>query len=145
MADKLTPKQEAFAAAFIETSNASEAYRTAYDVGEDTKPESIWVNASKLLSDAKVAQRVAELQQEHRERHAVTVDMLTAELDQAKELALNIEQPAAMTSAIMGKAKLHGLLVDKAEHTGKNGGPIEHAVSKIEHTIVDPNATDKDS
>jgi hypothetical protein len=31
------------------------------------------------------------------------------------------------------------------EHTGKNGGPIEHAVSKIEHTIVDPNATDSDS
>lgn len=141
MADKLTPKQEAFAAAFIETSNASEAYRTAYDVGENTKPESVWSNASQLLSDTKVAQRVAELQQEHRERHSVTVDKLTAELDQAKELALNIEQPAAMTGAIMGKAKLHGLLVEKNEIKAD----LNVQVSKIEHTIVDPNATDTDS
>jgi hypothetical protein len=145
MADKLTPKQEAFAAAFIETSNASEAYRKACDVGEDTKPESVWQSASRMLADIKVASRISELQQEHRERHAVTVDKLTAELDQAKELALNIEQPAAMTSAIMGKAKLHGLLVDKAEHTGKNGGPIEHEVTKIERVIIAPKSANSNS
>lgn len=141
MADKLTPKQEAFAAAFIETSNASEAYRTAYDVGEDTKPESIWVNASKLLSDAKVAQRVAELQQEHRERHSVTVDSLTQELEEARLVATAEGQGAAMTSATMGKAKLHGLLVDKNEIKAD----LNVQVSKIEHTIIDPNATDTDS
>jgi phage terminase small subunit len=141
MADKLTPKQEAFAAAFIETSNASEAYRTAYDVGEDTKPESIWVNASKLLSDAKVAQRVAELQQEHRERHAVTVDSLTQELEEARMVATAEGQGAAMTSATMGKAKLHGLLVDKNEIKAD----LNVQVSKIEHTIIDPNTTDTDS
>jgi phage terminase small subunit len=141
MTDKLTPKQEAFAAAFIETSNASEAYRTAYDVGEDTKPESIWVNASKLLSDAKVAQRVAELQQEHRERHSVTVDSLTQELEEARMVATAEGQGAAMTSATMGKAKLHGLLVDKNEIKAD----LNVQVSKIEHTIIDPNATDTDS
>jgi phage terminase small subunit len=27
-------------------------------------------------------------------------------------------------SAIMGKAKLHGLVVDKNEHTGANGAPL---------------------
>jgi hypothetical protein len=31
------------------------------------------------------------------------------------------------------------------EHSGPNGGPIEHAVSKIEHTIIDPNASDTNS
>ena len=31
MADKLTPKQEAFVLAYIETGNASEAYRRAYN------------------------------------------------------------------------------------------------------------------
>ena len=141
MADKLTPKQEAFAAAFIETSNASEAYRTAYDVREDTKPESIWVNASKLLSDAKVAQRVAELQQEHRERHAVTVDSLTLELEEARIVATSEKQGAAMTSATMGKAKLHGLLVEKNEIKAD----LNVQVSKIEHTIIDPNTEDPDS
>ena len=34
-----------------------------------------------------------------------------------------------MVSATMGKAKLHGLLIDKNELTGKNGQPIEVAVT----------------
>ena len=29
----------------------------------------------------------------------------------------------------MGKAKLHGLLVEKNEHTGKDGGPIVTATT----------------
>jgi phage terminase small subunit len=115
MADKLTPKQEAFAQKYVECLNASEAYRTAYNVSEDTKPESVWCNASQTLSDTKVAQRVAELQKEHRERHAVTVDSLTQELEEARMVATAEKQGAAMTSATMGKAKLHGLLVDKNE------------------------------
>lgn len=146
MADKLTPKQEAFAQKYVECGNASEAYRFAYDVSEDTKPETIWKEAYLLLGNPKVAPMVEKLQQEHRERHSVTIDMLTAELDEARQLALKDEKGAsAAVSATMGKAKLHGLLVDKAEHTGKNGGPIEHTVSKIEHTIVDPNVTNSDS
>ena len=31
----LTPKQDAFACAYVETGNASEAYRRAYDVAPD--------------------------------------------------------------------------------------------------------------
>lgn len=144
MADKLTPKQEAFAAAFIETSNASEAYRTAYDVSEGTKPETVWVSASQLLSDHKVAQRVAELQQAHRDRHDVTIDSLTKELDEARLMATAEKQAAAMTGATMGKAKLHGLITDKNEHSGKGGGAIE-VVTKIEQVIVDPNTASTDS
>jgi hypothetical protein len=88
-----------------------------------------------------VAQRVAELQQEHRERHAVTVDSLTQELEEARMVATAEKQGAAMTSATMGKAKLHGLLVDKNEIKAD----LNVQVSKIEHTIIDPNATDTDS
>ena len=61
--DKLTMKQEAFALAYVETGNASEAYRRAYNVKPTTKPENIHCNASQLLSDTRVAQRVAELQE----------------------------------------------------------------------------------
>lgn len=56
----LTPKQEAFCLAYLKTGNASEAYRQAYNA-ENMKPESINVNASKLLSNTKVALRLAEL------------------------------------------------------------------------------------
>ena len=41
----LTPKREAFALAFVETGNASEAYRRAFDATK-MKPASIAVNAS---------------------------------------------------------------------------------------------------
>lgn len=110
----LTPKREAFAQAYVETGNASEAYRRAYNVGEMTKPESVWQSASKLLADPKVASRVAELQNHHQQRHHdVTVDTLTSEYDEARELALGIEQPSAAISATSGKAKLHGY--DKGE------------------------------
>lgn len=118
---KLTVKQEAAAQAYIENGgNQSEAYRTAYDA-ENMQDDTIWSRASELFKNSKVAVRVVELQSEHRERHNVTVDTLTKELDEARTLAQEVEQPAAMTGAIMGKAKLHGLITDKKELTGKDG------------------------
>ena len=115
----LTAKQEAFARAYVETGNASEAYRRTYNVGEKTKPESIWVKASELLANGKVSVRVAELQSAASERTLVTVESLTKELDEARLHALKDEKGAsAAVSAIMGKAKLHGLLVEKHEHSG---------------------------
>ncbi|BCH12134.1 hypothetical protein GCM10007881_27110 [Mesorhizobium huakuii] len=47
MAD-LTPQQDAFCLAYIETGNASQAYRTAFDVGENTMPATLWSEASRL-------------------------------------------------------------------------------------------------
>jgi phage terminase small subunit len=118
----LTPKQEAFALCYIETGNASEAYRRSYDVSPDTKPESIWVNASKLLADAKVSQRVKLLQEEARALAIVSVGTLTTELEEARLHAMKDDKGAsAAVSAVMGKAKLHGLLVDKMAATDTGG------------------------
>ena len=123
---KITAKQEAFSLAYVETGNASEAYRRAYDVRPDTKPESIWREACRILASEIVAARVMELQDAARERAMVTVHGLTAELEEARLLAMTDEKGAsAAVSAIMGKAKLHGLLVDKKEHSGPNGGRFE--------------------
>ncbi|RWO50452.1 MAG: terminase [Mesorhizobium sp.] len=121
MAD-ITQKQEAFAVAFIETGNASEAYRRTHDVGADTKPESIWSAASRCLGDVKVQSRVKELQTLARDMAMVSVGSLTEELELARVHAMKDEKGAsAAVSATMGKAKLHGLLVEKAEVTGKDG------------------------
>lgn len=115
----LTPKQEAFARAYVEAGNASEAYRQAYNVGENTKAETVNKRASELLSNGEVTGRVAELQSEAKERTMVTVESLTQELDEARLHALKDDKGAsAAVSAIMGKAKLHGLLVEKHEHSG---------------------------
>ena len=64
---KLTIKQEAFARAYVETGNASEAYRRAYNA-ENMKQESIAVNASKTLARANVALMVREMRKELAER-----------------------------------------------------------------------------
>ena len=123
---KLTPKQEAFAQAYIETGNASEAYRRAYDAAR-MKPEVIAVKASELMANGKVAVRVQALRDQALKRHEVTVDSLIRELEEARVLASTGERPqaSAMVTASMGKAKILGFIVEKNEHTGKGGGPIQ--------------------
>ena len=49
------------------------------------------------------------------ERHLITVDSLTKELEQARKTAQEAGQASPMVAATMAKAKLHGLLTDKAE------------------------------
>lgn len=63
----LTKKQEDFCLAYVETGNASEAYRRAYDAGK-MKPDTINVKASQLLADGKVSVRVAELREKVTEK-----------------------------------------------------------------------------
>lgn len=131
----LTPKQEAFALAYIETGNASEAYKRAYNA-EKMKGETVRVKAAELLKNGNVTVRITELQKKHAERHEVTVDSLVAELEEARELAKKTEAPAAMVAATMGKAKITGKIVDKSEVAGQGGGPL--IITKIERVIVYP-------
>lgn len=107
----LTLKQEAFCQAYIENKgNASEAYRTAYAAGK-MKAETVNKRASELMANGEIAGRVAELQQEHRNKHDVTVSGLLEELEEARQKALTAETPqaSAAVAATMGKARLTGL------------------------------------
>jgi phage terminase small subunit len=75
---KLTLKQEAFAQTYIETGNASEAYRRSYSTLR-FKSTSIEVNASKMLNHAKVSLRIAELRQALAKRNEITEDKIIQE------------------------------------------------------------------
>lgn len=136
----LTPKQEAFALAYVETGNASEAYRRSYNA-EKMKPSVIAVKASELLAHGNVSVRVKELQAAALDEHKITMSDILRELEEARVVALQQEKPqaAAMVAATMGKAKLLGMLTDKTEVTGKDGGPIE-TVTRVTRTIIDPKA-----
>lgn len=123
-----TAKQETFALAYVETGNASEAYRRAFAVGEGTKPETVWSEASRTLADRRVSARVMELQELARLRLMVSVESLTAELEVARQLALKSDTAAAAVSATLGKAKLHGLLTEKRELAGKLDLPVTNNV-----------------
>lgn len=56
----LTTKQEAFAQAIADGMSQADAYRTAYDA-ENMADTSVYVEASKLIDNPNVAQRVKEL------------------------------------------------------------------------------------
>jgi len=122
----LTQKQEMFCIAYIETGNASEAYRRAYNA-ENMQPATITVKASQLLAQDNVSVRVDALRAEQVARLGTTVDDLIAELDEARQIALAADKPqsAAAVSATLGKAKLLGLLTDKvdAKVSGQIGMP----------------------
>lgn len=84
---RLTEKQERFCNYFLDTDgNASEAYRMAYDTS-NMKPESVWSNASQLLDNTKVAQRIDEIRAkraaetvvERKKVEKVLMDIITAD------------------------------------------------------------------
>ncbi|MFR3694909.1 MAG: terminase small subunit [Alistipes ihumii] len=70
-ASKLTIKQEKFCNKYLECGNASEAYRYAYDCSK-MSDNSVWCNASQLLADTKVAQRLEYLKNHLAEAAGIT-------------------------------------------------------------------------
>lgn len=127
MAD-LTQKQEAFALAYVETGNAAEAYRRAYDVKAATQHSTIYSAASHLLADPKISTRVAELQKQAAELSLYTVKDAFEEYEAARKMAMadGVSNPSAAVAAVNGKVKLFGLdRPGKIELTGENGGPIQ--------------------
>lgn len=76
---ELTQKQERFALAYIETGNASEAYRRAYCAAK-MKPETINKRASELLADGAVTGRIGELRQAASDKAVVSEARVLEEL-----------------------------------------------------------------
>lgn len=135
----LTPKQEAFCLAYMETGNASEAYRRIYSTGK-MKPETVNRTAFDLLQNHKIATRVAELRAAAAERAVVTESRVLEEaariglLDPAKlfDAAGNLlpihQMPPEARAAIAGL---------EVEETSVDGAAITR-VRKVK--LVDKNS-----
>ena len=106
----VTEQEEKFSQVFVETGNASEAYRQSYK-SDKMSVNAIGVEASRMLDRPRVALRISQLREKHSKRHNVTVDSLVAELEEIKNVALSAETPqsSAAVAAVLGKAKLMGL------------------------------------
>lgn len=112
------PKHELFAQALAKGKTADEAYKLAGYAASRS-------NAAVLRTNQNILDRVSELQGLAAKRTLVTIESLTQELEEARAIALAEKQTSAAVAATMGKAKLHGKLVDKKEHAGPGGGPIQ--------------------
>jgi hypothetical protein len=104
----LTPKQENFAQCVAKGMTQSDAYRTAYNVSPDTKNESINVNASKLMADTNISQRVAELKEQISAKSLWTREMSVKALAKAYKIAEQRENSSGMTGAIKELNVMHG-------------------------------------
>lgn len=101
MSELQNRRHELFAQGLVEGKSADQAYA---DAGYTPNR----CNASRLKSNENIALRVAELRDEHRRRHDITVDSLLDEYDENRREAFKAGQLAAANGATTGKAKLLG-------------------------------------
>lgn len=121
---KLTEKQERFCLAYIETGNASEAYRRSFDC--KTASEATINRKAKALMDAdKIGARIDELRAPVREKAQLTLEEHLNDLKRLRDKAEQEGKFAAAVTAETNRGKAAGLYVEKHEHTGKDGKPIE--------------------
>ncbi len=125
---------------FIETGNATEAYRQAYNV-ENMKETTINRNACEILGNNKITTRLDELNEYHQKRHSINVDTLTTKYMTIYHLHYK-DNPGPAKGALDSLAKLHGFMVERGviSHTGHikhdhEHKPISDTVSFIENTL----------
>ena len=93
------------------------------------------VNACRLLKSAPaIAGRIRELQAEAAKAKQTTVETVVDELEAARVIAERNEQPSAMVSASMGKARILGL---EAPHKSEIGRPGDFSGVESMAELVD--------
>lgn len=126
MDNKLTAKQEAFAQAIADGMGQADAYRTAYDA-ENMKDDSIYPIASKLMSNHKIATRVAELKSQLQSKQLWSREMSVKALVQAYKEG----NGAVKVSAVKELNAMHGFNApQKIDITGELG------INRIERVVI---------
>ena len=117
----LTQRQEAFCLAFVETGNASEAYRLAYKPRRMTA-KSINEKASHILAAGKVQARVAVLREKAAGKAVFGLVEHLAKLAELRDLAVNDGEwdPAIRAETKRGEAA--GLYPDRGKSVNVHVG-----------------------
>lgn len=119
---ELTPKQEKFAQSVVSGMNQSDAYRAAYKVRPNTKPETVNQAASRIMSDSNVAARVAELRAPVVNKAQMTLETHLRDLMMLRNLAVKEKQISAAIGAEVARGKAAGIHIEKSESTVKVTG-----------------------
>lgn len=133
----ITSQQEKFAQAVASGMNQSDAYRAAYKVKPTTKAESVNVNASKLMADTNIAQRVDELREPIVKAAQMTLEAHLNDLKGLRNMATKASQYSAAISAEIARGKAAGLYTDKLEHSGSISGLAPITIQKYDDNETD--------
>ena len=129
----LTDKQESFASLVASGKNQTEAYRLSYDA-ERMADATVWTEASLLLSNPKVAARLAVLNQEkENQRRMMAVSRAERVLQRLERLAdsATTESVRVRANELLGKTA--GLFTDQVEITTDS----DRSVDQIQAAISD--------
>lgn len=110
----LTVKQENFCLAYLETGNASEAYRRAY-AAENMKPETVNRAAKEMIDLPKIAARLQELRKPAVKAAQITLEQHLKDLQRLRDLAESSEKYGPAIQAEMARGKASGLYTEKIE------------------------------
>ena len=113
----LTPKQEAFCIAYIETGNATEAYRRAYEPTTN-KEATLNRSAKALVDNPKIASRVSELRAPVIEAAQLTLESHLEELKRLRDAALSAEKYGPAINAEVARGRASGFYVEKVSLQG---------------------------
>lgn len=111
---KLTDKQERFVRGYLQSGNASEAYRNAYDCPKASS-NTVRTNAYKLLAKPYIAHTIQTHRARQQKEMDVTVEELTTEYRNVIKASSESGNFGPVVSAITGLGKLHGLITDKVD------------------------------
>ena len=111
----LTSKQEAFAQAIVTGVNQSDAYRTAYKVRTNTKPETVNQAACRLMADSNISARVAELREQVAKKAQITLEGHLEDLMRLRNMAAKEKQYSAAIAAEVARGKASGVHVEKTQ------------------------------
>jgi len=118
----LTPKQTKFVEVYLETGNASEAYRQAYNV-KSMNENTINRNAHSLLYNNKIATRLDEIKAKNAERTQVTLEYLTNRLIKAADMAEEQGKAGELGQNVQRVATLTGFWKENQQLTVENNTP----------------------
>lgn len=117
----LTQRQEAFCLAFIETGNASEAYRRAYTT-KRMSTKTVNEAASRLLTHGKVIARVANLRAKAADKAVLTLEKHLDKLAELRDLAVKDAEWDAAIRAETKRGEAAGLYPDRSKPVNVNVG-----------------------
>jgi len=140
----LTPKQEAFAQAYLLTGNATAAYRQAYDTQQMQDP-SIYVAAHALVHNPKITLRLDKLKADASRLADVTIaDVVAGLLDIARNG--RVESAKARAWELIGKHL--GMFTDRIQvegllhHTGAVGQLSDSDLRRLLDALPAPTVID---
>ena len=128
----LTAKQEAFCQGIADGLGQADAYRAAYDA-EDMKENSVYVQASKLMKNPKITQRIAELKSQVQEKQLWSREMSVKALVQAYREGSG----SVKVAAVKELNAMHGY--NEPAKINVNGNLVHKVVRQV---IDDANADD---